>query len=136
MVKMHMIYDGDLRCRLTHEPSGNVITTDAPVDNMGKGEAFSPTDLLAASLGSCMLTVMGIAAKRNEINMNGAMVYVEKEMITQPLRRIGKIGVRIQMPSGIAPAKRELLEQAAHNCPVQKSLNPDIQIPVIFEYND
>lgn len=131
-----MVYEGDLRCRLTHGPSGDEITTDAPVDNMGKGEAFSPTDLLAASLGSCMLTVMGIAAQRHQINLKGASVDVEKEMVTQPFRRIGKLTVKIKMPEGIAPDQRKLLEDTALNCPVHKSLHPDVLTPVLFEYSD
>ncbi|MGE0267021.1 MAG: OsmC family protein [Candidatus Omnitrophota bacterium] len=136
MVKMQVIYEGNLRCRLTHGPSGDEIKTDAPVDNMGKGEAFSPTDLLAASLGSCMLTVMGIAAQRHKIDLTGATVDIEKEMVTQPFRRIGKVTVKIKMPKGIVPDQRKLLEDTALNCPVHKSLHPDVQTPVIFEYSD
>lgn len=136
MVKINIVYEGNLRCRLTHGPSGNEILTDAPVDNMGKGEAFSPTDLVAAALGSCMLTVMGIVAGRHQINMDGAQVEVQKEMITQPIRRIGKIAVLIKMPKGIDPSKRNMLEIAAHSCPVHKSLHPDVEIPVSFLYPD
>ena len=136
MVKISMVYEGDLRCRLRHEPSGDVITTDAPVDNMGKGEAFSPTDLAAASLGSCMLTVMGIAAQKNQIDMAGTKAEVIKEMVTQPVRRIGKITVTFQMAKGIDQAKRALLENAAKTCPVHKSLSHDIEIPVQFNYPD
>lgn len=136
MVKMHMLYEGGLRCRLTHGPSGDQIATDAPVDNMGKGEAFSPTDLAAAALGSCILTVMGIAAQRHQINLDGATADVEKEMIAQPVRRIGKISVKIKMPKGISPADRQLLEHTGRHCPVHKSLHPDIEIPIVFEYSD
>ena len=106
VVKMHLVYEGNLRCRLTHGPSGSEILTDAPVDNMGKGEAFSPTDLLAAALGSCMLTVMGIAAGRNNVDLTGTTVQVEKEMVATPVRRIGKITVVFKMATGIEPAKR------------------------------
>lgn len=136
MVKIGMVYEGGLRCRLRHEPSGDVITTDAPKDNMGKGEAFSPTDLTAAALGSCMLTVMGIAAARHNIDLSGTRAEVIKEMVTQPARRIGKIQVTFQMAKGIDPAKRSLLENAAHACPVHKSLHPDVEIPVEFIYPD
>src|SRR5271168_1847243 len=97
MVKMNIIYEGQLRCTLTHEPSGAVISTDAPKDNMGRGEAFSPTDLVAAALGSCMLTVMGIAAAKHNIDLKGTTVQVSKEMITAPVRRIGSITVILQM---------------------------------------
>ena len=134
MVKMTMVYEGDLRCRLTHGPSGQQIVTDAPVDNNGKGEAFSPTDLAAASLGSCMLTVMGIAARKSNINMDGATAEVEKEMVAAPVRRIARITVKISMPPGIDPSKREFLEHVAHSCPVHKSLSPDVQISVEFQY--
>ena len=131
-----MVYEGDLRCRLRHEPSGDVITTDAPVDNMGKGEAFSPTDLTAAALGSCMLTVMGIAAKKHNIELTGTKAEVVKEMITQPTRRIGTISVTFHMAKGIPADKRSMLENAAHSCPVHKSLHPDVQLPVQFVYPD
>lgn len=136
MVKISMIYEGDLRCQLTHGPSGDVIKTDAPVDNMGKGAAFSPTDLMAASLGSCMLTVMGIVAQRHNIDLKGTTVEVIKEMVTSPVRRIGKISVAFRMAKGIDPAKRGMLEQAAHSCPVHKSIHPDVQMPVEFIYSD
>ena len=136
MVKMSMVYEGDLRCRLKHGPSGSEIVTDAPVDNQGKGAAFSPTDLVAAALGSCMLTVMGIAARKSNINMDGATTDVQKEMVTEPIRRIGKIHVKIVMPKGIEPGKREFLEKIAHTCPVHKSLHPDLQIPIEFQYPD
>ena len=134
MVKMNIIYEGQLRCTLTHNPSGSVINTDAPKDNMGKGEAFSPTDLVAAALGSCMMTVMGIAAARHNIALKGTHVEVSKEMITSPERRIGAITVNIHMAPGIPQDKRSMLEAAAHSCPVHKSLHPDVQTPVQFIY--
>src|SRR5579863_881145 len=115
MVKMKMIYEGQLHCVLTHEPSGSVIQTDAPKDNMGRGEAFSPTDLVAAALGSCMLTVMGIAAARHNIDLKGTTVDVSKEMITSPVRRIGSITVIFHMAPGIPQDKRTMLEAAAHS---------------------
>ncbi len=136
MVKISMVYEGDLRCRLTHEQSGSVILTDAPKDNMGKGEAFSPTDLVASALGSCMLTVMGIAAARHQIDLKGTRVEVTKEMITAPVRRIGTITVTLHMAPGIPADKHSLLENAAHTCPVHKSLHPDIVTPIEFIYPD
>ena len=135
MVKISMVYEGQLRCALTHEPSGSVIRTDAPKDNMGQGEAFSPTDLVAAALGSCMLTVMGIAAGRHNIDLKGTTVEVSKEMITAPVRRIGSISVILYMAPGIPPEKIPLLEAAAHSCPVHKSLHPDVQTPIQFIYS-
>jgi len=134
MVKMNIVYEGNLRCALTHEPSGSVIRTDAPTDNMGKGEAFSPTDLMAAALGSCMLTVMGIVAGRHNIDLKGTTVEVSKEMVTSPVRRIGKISVIFHMSPGIPQGKRTMLEAAAHSCPVHKSLHPDVQTPIEFIY--
>jgi len=134
MVKMNIVYEGQLHCALTHEPSGAVISTDAPKDNMGNGEAFSPTDLVAAALGSCMLTVMGIVADRHGIDLKGTWVDVSKEMITAPVRRIGTITVNFHMASGIPVDKRNLLEAAAHSCPVHKSLHPDVQMPIEFIY--
>ena len=134
MVKMNIVYEGQLHCNLTHEPSGSVISTDAPKDNMGRGEDFSPTDLVAAALGSCMLTVMGIAAARHDINLKGTTVDVSKEMITAPVRRIGSIAVTFHMAPGIPQDKRAMLEAAAHSCPVHKSLHPDVQTPIQFIY--
>jgi putative redox protein len=134
MVKTSIVYEGQLRCSLTHEPSGTVIRTDAPKDNMGKGEAFSPTDLVGAALGSCMLTIMGIAANKHNIDLKGTTVEVSKEMITAPVRRIGKLAVTLRMAAGIPVEKRSMLEAAAHSCPVHQSLHPDIQIPVQFIY--
>ena len=134
MVKMKIVYEGQLRCVLTHEPSGSVIHTDAPKDNMGQGEAFSPTDLVAAALGSCMLTIMGIVAGRHHIDLKGTTVEVTKEMVSVPVRRIGGITVIFHMPSGIPQDKRAMLEAAAHSCPVHKSLHPDVQTPIQFIY--
>jgi putative redox protein len=134
MVKINVVYEGQLRCVLTHEPSGSLIRTDAPKDNMGRGEAFSPTDLVAAALGSCMLTVMGIAASRHNIDLKGTTVDVAKEMITAPVRRIGSISVIFHMAPGIPQDKRAMLEAAAHSCPVHHSLHPDIKMPIQFIY--
>jgi len=134
MVKMKILYEGQLHCSLTHEPSGSVISTDAPKDNMGKGEAFSPTDLVAAALGSCMLTVMGIVAAKHSIDLKGTTVEVSKEMVTAPVRRIGKITVTLHIAPGIPQDKRAMLEAAAHSCPVHKSLHPDVQTPIQFIY--
>ena len=134
MVKISIVYEGQLHCNLTHEPSGTVISTDAPKDNMGRGEAFSPTDLVAAALGSCMLTIMGIEASKYNIDLTGTKVDVTKEMITSPVRRIGSISVTLHMVPGIPQDKRVMLEAAAHSCPVHKSLHPDVQTPIQFIY--
>lgn len=136
MPKIDIVYEGSLRCNLTHVPSGTVISTDAPKDNHGKGESFSPTDLVAGALGACMLTIMGIVAQRHELKLEGTKVQVLKEMIQEPVRRIGKLTVNFELPAGIPEEKRKLLENAAHTCPVHKSLHPDIQIPVTFNYKN
>jgi putative redox protein len=134
MVTTTIAYQGDLHCEATHSPSGGVIATDAPLDNQGKGEAFSPTDLVGAALGSCMLTVMGIFARNHGIEMTGASASVEKEMATSGTRRIARLTVVIAMPSGIGAEDRKRLENAAYTCPVHKSLHPDIDMPIIFNW--
>lgn len=135
MVKIFITATGDKHCELIHEPSGTQIETDAPLDNKGKGEKFSPTDLVAAALGSCVLTTMEIFCERESLSMKGATCEVTKEM-TPPPRRIGKLTVRIQMPEGIPKNFRERLEAAAHHCPVHKSLHPDVDAPLTFSYPD
>lgn len=130
MVEIRMTYDGQLRCTATHGPSGSTVLTDAPKDNMGKGEAFSPTDLVATALGSCMLTTMGIAAQRHNIPFEGASAKVGKEMVTAPTRRIGKLTVEIVVPGKLPEENERRLRAAALTCPVHKSLHPDVQVPV------
>lgn len=132
MVEIKIAYEGSLRCNATHSPSGTAIFTDAPTDNQGKGESFSPTDLVATALGSCMLTIMGIAAQKHQIDLSGATVTVQKEMITQPLRRIGKLSVVFNIPASLTPDQRQMLENAAKTCPVHRSVHPDIQMPITF----
>lgn len=129
-----IVYNGNLRTEATHLRSGKVIITDAPVDNNGKGEAFSPTDLLATSLGSCMLTIMGMVAGRNNINIDGTTIEISKIMGTDP-RRVIEIVVEFTM-NGTAYSNedKKLLENAAHTCPVAKSLHPDLKQTVIFNY--
>ena len=127
-------YSGNLRTEATHLKSGNKCITDAPIDNNGKGEAFSPTDLLSTSLGSCMLTIMGIVAERHQINIEGTSVEITKIMETNP-RRVVEIVVEIEMPKGnFTDKEKELLENAAKTCPVAKSLHPDLKQNVIFNY--
>lgn len=130
MTKMKVIYLGDLHTECTHE-SGAKIITDAPKDNMGKGGDFSPTDLFAVSLGSCMMTLMAITAHKLGIELKGMSAEVEKEMSSAP-RRIGKLIVRIRSPFLPNPIAREKLEKEALNCPVHLSLHPDIKVEVDF----
>jgi putative redox protein len=132
MVGIEIIYQGELRCQAAHGPSGKILLTDAPTDNMGKGESFSPTDLVATALGTCMLTIMGIAAQRLEIDLTGTRVSVTKEMVAIPTRRIGRLGVTIHMPRELPEEQKVKLQNAAMTCPVHRSLHPDVQIPVEF----
>ena len=134
MVQINITYQGELRCQARHVPSGTVLQTDAPVDNMGKGESFSPTDLVATALGTCMLTTMGIVAQRKNIDISGTTVSVTKEMVTAPLRRVGRLTVTIHVPHDLGEDDRRRLEHAAHSCPVHKSLHPDVEQPVTFKW--
>lgn len=130
-----IIYKGNLRTQATHLQSGNTLITDAPTDNHGMGEAFSPTDLLATSLGSCMLTIMGIKAADAGITLEGTTVEITKIMAANP-RRVGEIHVVFNFPEGLnVDAKtQQILENAAHTCPVAKSLHPDLVTNVIFNW--
>lgn len=127
-------YLGGLRTQATHLKSGATILTDAPVDNHGKGESFSPTDIVATALGSCMLTIMGIAADTHQIDITGTEVSILKTMGENP-RRIVKVDVVIDFPAGnFTEKEKQLLQRAALHCPVAKSLHPDIEQAVIFNY--
>lgn len=137
MVKSTGIYTGELNCQLTHGPSSKVIETDAPVDNHGRGQAFSPTDLTAASLASCMVTTMAIAARlKLGCDIPGVKWEVTKEMSTDKPRRIIRLAVQIWLPFAKAKDPEGLLEHAALNCPVHHSLNPGIDCPVVFHWAD
>jgi putative redox protein len=131
-VQIDLVYRGELRCEATHGPSRTQLFTDAPVDNHGKGESFSPTDLVATALGACMLTIMGIYAKRHEIDLTGTTVTVLKDMAQVPVRRIAKLTTEIRVPISKDHPHREALERAAHTCPVHQSLHPDVEKPVTF----
>ncbi|MGA2560482.1 MAG: OsmC family protein [Terracidiphilus sp.] len=132
MVRIETEYQGDLHCVSVHTPSGTALATDAPVDNQGRGESFSPTDLIATSLGTCMLTTMGIVARTLDFDLNGASVTVEKEMSTTPPRRIIRLSVAIRVPQTTNPENQQRLENAAHTCPVKRSIHPDIETPIEF----
>jgi len=132
MVEITMTYESQLRCAAKHGPSGDLLHTDAPKDNMGKGEAFSPTDLVATALGTCMLTTMAISAQRHNIPFEGATAKVGKEMVTAPIRRIGRLVVEINVPMKHSPDDERRLRAAALACPVHKSMHPDVKIPVTF----
>ena len=136
MVKISIAYEGSLRCKATHGPSGEKIVTDAPVDNHGKGEYFSPTDLVAAALGTCMATIMGIVAERHRIDLTGVHVEVAKEMSTDAPRRIARLATIIDVPLPADHPHREVLERAAMTCPVHQSLHPDIEKPIEFRWKN
>lgn len=128
-------YAGHLRTEATHTASGTTIHTDAPTDNHGRGEAFSPTDLVSTALGSCMMTIMGIMAERHNWDLVGSSYAVQKHMSAEAPRRIAQIDVTFSLPANLAPADRTLLERAAHTCPVSLSLHPDVRQNIVFEYN-
>src|SRR3954467_11819441 len=112
-VQIEILYQGELRCQATHGPSNERLFSDAPVDNHGKGESFSPTDLVATALGTCMLTVMGIFAERHELDLTGARATVQKEMTPTPPRRIARLTCEIRVPLGSTHPLRDALERAA-----------------------
>lgn len=134
MVEISIQYLGDLRCEATHGPSGKTLVTDAPVDNEGKGESFSPTDLAATSLGTCMMTIMGIVARRHEIDLGKSTVKVRKIMTSEAPRRIARLEVVFQILLPSDHPKRALLESSAKACPVYLSLHPDIEKDLLFEW--
>lgn len=134
MVEIQIGYEGNLRCRATHVESGTMLLTDAPKDNMGKGESFSPTDLVATALGTCMLTTMAIAAQRMQIDLSGTNLVVTKEMVTAPIRRIGRLSVTMNVPAKLSSEQRQKLETAATTCPVARGLHPDVQKPTVFNW--
>ncbi|HEY1210035.1 MAG TPA: OsmC family protein [Terracidiphilus sp.] len=137
-VEINIAYEGGLHCSAVHGPSRQSLTTDAPVDNGGKGATFSPTDLVATAMGTCMVTIMGLVAQRNNLNIHGLQVQVLKEMTADPVRRIGSLKTRLVFPRGklLAAADRAKLEAAAKACPVKQSLHPDVKTPVEFVYPD
>ncbi|OWP61611.1 osmotically inducible protein OsmC [Hymenobacter amundsenii] len=126
-------YAGHLRTETTHSASGNTILTDAPIDNHGRGEAFSPTDLVCSALGSCMMTIVGIVADRHGLDLTGVTWEVTKHMVADP-RRIGQIDITFRLPASLPQKERTLLENAAYTCPVALSLNPEIKQQVQFIY--
>ncbi len=131
-----IIYKGALRTEATHLQSNTIIETDAPTDNQGKGERFSPTDLLATSLGNCMLTIMGIKARDMQISLEGTKVDITKIMKTEP-RRVGGIKVDFHFPVTLKlnDKEKEILQKAALTCPVAKSIHPDIEQDVTFNWS-
>jgi putative redox protein len=136
MVEIKLSYEGDLHCSATHLPSGSTLVTDAPLDNNGLGQAFSPTDLLATALGSCMATVIGILAKRKALAVEGMAVTVRKYMSEDLPRRIKRLELDLQIPLPATHPERKLLEAAAHGCPVHHSIHPDIEVVMNWQWQE
>jgi uncharacterized OsmC-like protein len=136
VVDIYLEYEGDLHCAAKHGPSGAVLATDAPVDNHGRGGSFSPTDLVATALGTCMATVMGILAGKRGQTLTGMKVHVKKQMSASPPRRIARLTVALTIPAtaSVGLAGRAALEQEALNCPVRLSLLDAIEVPVSFDW--
>ena len=130
-----IIYKGELRCSATHNQSGTVIETDAPTDNRGKGERFSPTDLLCVSLGTCIITTMGIKAVDMGIDLSGALLQVKKYMLSDP-RRVGKIDVLLKFPASLhlEEKNKTVLQRIGDTCPVKRSIHPDIETNIVYEW--
>ncbi len=138
LVDIHIDYTGELHCKAEHGPSHQSLETDAPLDNQGRGESFSPTDLVATGLGTCMATTMGIKARAAGFDLTGVQLHVKKIMTVQPLRRIARLEVTLRVPPPVAgrcdAAMRALLEHTAHTCPVRVSLLDAIEVPVTFDW--
>ncbi|EGF27180.1 OsmC family protein [Rhodopirellula baltica] len=133
-VEITAVYQGQLHCEATHGPSGTKLVTDAPTDNGGRGSSFSPSDLVATALGTCVMTIMGLVADRHDLDLSGTTIRVEKEMASTPVRRIASLKTKVTFPSGLdlQPEMRDRLVAAARKCPVHQSLHPDIDAPIDF----
>ena len=136
MVAQSIEYLGELRCTATHGPSSVQLVTDAPTDNQGRGESFSPTDLVVTAMATCQVTTMGIVAQRDSVSLEGTRVYAEKHMSTEGPRKIARIVIRIDFPAGIPGDYRPKLELTAKTCPVARSLHPDVNVDLDFRYPD
>jgi uncharacterized OsmC-like protein len=134
MVEIKIDYAGELHCSAVHGPSGRVLETDAPLDNNGRGESFSPTDLVATALGACMATVMGIVARRKEIDLAGLRIAVRKHMSSDTPRRISRLELDIDMPLPASHPERRMLESSANGCPVHHSLHPEIEVVIDWRW--
>ena len=135
MVEIEVHYEGALHTRCVHGPSQAVTETDAPRDNHGLGESYSPTDLVATALGSCMLTVMGIVARNHDWKLDGSKARIEKHMVEEPTRRIGRLVVEMAMAPGLPADSRVVLERAARTCPVAESIHPGIEVDLRFHWS-
>jgi uncharacterized OsmC-like protein len=134
MVSISLRYEGSLHCVATHGPSGAELPTDAPRDNQGRGEAFSPTDLVATAFGTCVVTTMAIVAKRKGYDLPAVTGEIEKIMTTEPPRRIARLVLRLEIPLPPDHGDRAVLEAAAHGCPVHRSLHPEVLKDIVFSW--
>lgn len=134
MTRFKVFYENDLHTKIINESNQSEIFTDAPLDNGGKGECFSPTDLLAVSLGSCIVTVLGLFAKKKNLDISGLYLEIEKKMSVTPPRRISNLKIELFMNKSFSPEINHLLENVAHNCPVHHSLHPSINIDIVFRW--
>ncbi len=134
MVEIDVAYEGDLRTRCRHAPSNRELETDAPVDNQGRGESFSPTDLLATALGSCALTTMAIVARRQGWHFEGGRARVEKHMVADPVRRVGRLVVHFDLSGGLDDEARASLEHTANTCPVKQSIHAQVETELVFDW--
>ncbi|MEP6947843.1 MAG: OsmC family protein [Ginsengibacter sp.] len=129
-----IVYTGNLRCTALHIQSGTIIESDAPTDNRGKGEKFSPTDILCVSLATCMLTTMAIKTRELQVDISGSKADVTKHMLSDP-RRVGKIEVTLSLPSNAGETDRKILENTGDNCPVMKSIHPQIELVISYKWD-
>jgi putative redox protein len=127
-------YIGNKRCEMVHGPSGAVLVTEAPKDNGGEGKSFSPTDLVAAAYGSCVVTTIALVAERGGLDIAGTHWRIEKHMQQEP-RRIGKLPLQVHLPAHLSEVDRVKLERAGRACPVHKSLHPDVQVELSFFFD-
>ncbi|MEM7245903.1 MAG: OsmC family protein, partial [Acidobacteriota bacterium] len=133
-VAIDIEYLGGLKTQATHGPSSSTLTTAAPVDNQGDGSSFSPTDLLATALGTCIVTIVGIAARGRDVDVTGTQVNVLKEMTAQPPRRVGRLTVTLDLPDSVPEEHRAALEEAGRGCPVCRSLSNEMEVDVTFRW--
>jgi putative redox protein len=136
MVQQNISYLGELRCEAIHGPSSVHLITDAPTDNQGKGESFSPTDLVVTALATCIITTAGIIAQREHVNLEGTKIYAEKHMSTDSPRRIVKVVLDFDMPKSIPLNFRTKLKATAASCPVKQSMHPDVEVDMSFRFPD
>ncbi|BBI16970.1 OsmC family protein [Neochlamydia sp. S13] len=136
MVKVTVLYTGELHCQVIREDPRAILETDAPLDSGGTGVSFSPTDLMASALATCIATTLALYAQRKNWDVTGMRLEVEKSMTTQPIRRIGNIVIKIQIPQDFSLEQKQALERIAASCPVHHSLHPEVKVELIFCWNN